>query len=61
MRRFLGYADGGLSPRLGGVGQDVNIALASRMPDSVRLCTYDRANVGQSGQQPGRHTGDGQY
>ncbi len=42
---------------LGGGGQDVNVALASRMPDRVRLCTYDRANVGRSGQQPGRHTG----
>lgn len=42
---------------LGGEGSDVNEAIAPRLAGRVRLCTYDRVNVGQSDDQSARHTG----
>ena len=42
---------------LGGDGSDVNEAIRSRLAGRVRLCTYDRVNVGRSDHQSGRHSG----
>jgi pimeloyl-ACP methyl ester carboxylesterase len=42
---------------LGGDGGDVDEAIRPRLTDRVRVCSYDRVNVGRSEAQPGRHTG----
>ena len=42
---------------LGGDGGDVHETLAPDVAERGRLCTYDRVNVGRSGQQARRHTG----
>lgn len=42
---------------LGGDGSDVNEALAGRLVDRARVCTYDRLNVGRSDVAEGRHSG----
>jgi pimeloyl-ACP methyl ester carboxylesterase len=43
---------------LGGAGADVDEAIAPRLTDRLRVCSYDRVNVGQSDSQQGRHTGE---
>ena len=42
---------------LGGDGSGVNEAIAPRLAGRVRLCTYDRVNVGGSDDESARHTG----
>jgi pimeloyl-ACP methyl ester carboxylesterase len=41
---------------LGGDGSDVE-SISSPLAGQVRVCTYDRVNVGRSDSDPGRHTG----
>jgi pimeloyl-ACP methyl ester carboxylesterase len=41
---------------LGGDGSDVE-SISSPLTGQVRVCTYDRVNVGRSDSDPGRHTG----
>ena len=41
---------------LGGDGSDVT-SISPRLTNRVRVCTYDRVNVGRSDSDPGRHTG----
>ena len=41
---------------LGGDGSDVS-SINTRLASQVRVCTYDRLNVGRSDSDPGRHTG----
>jgi pimeloyl-ACP methyl ester carboxylesterase len=41
---------------LGGDGSDVT-SLSPRLTSQVRVCAYDRLNVGRSDSDPGRHTG----
>lgn len=41
---------------LGGDGADVT-SISPRLTSRVRVCTYDRLNVGRSDSDPGRHTG----
>jgi pimeloyl-ACP methyl ester carboxylesterase len=41
---------------LGGDGSDVT-SISPRLTSRVRVCTYDRVNVGRSDSDPGRHTG----
>jgi pimeloyl-ACP methyl ester carboxylesterase len=41
---------------LGGDGSDV-ASINTRLADQVRVCTYDRVNVGRSDSVAGRHTG----
>ena len=43
---------------LGGAGADVDEAIAPRLTDRLRVCSYDRVNVGQSDSQEARHTGE---
>jgi len=42
---------------LGGDGSDVDESIGPRLTSRVRVCTYDRLNVGRSDSDPGRHTG----
>ena len=41
---------------LGGDGSDVR-SINAQLTSQVRVCTYDRLNVGRSDSDPGRHTG----
>jgi pimeloyl-ACP methyl ester carboxylesterase len=41
---------------LGGDGSDVK-SINTQLASQVRVCTYDRLNVGRSDSDPGRHTG----
>lgn len=41
---------------LGGDGSDVS-SISLQLTSQVRVCTYDRVNVGKSDSDPGRHTG----
>jgi pimeloyl-ACP methyl ester carboxylesterase len=43
---------------LGGGGADVDEAIAPRLTDRLRVCSYDRVNVGRSDSQQSRHTGE---
>jgi len=42
---------------LGGDGTGVDEAIAPRLTNRLRVCSYDRVNVGRSDSQQGRHTG----
>jgi pimeloyl-ACP methyl ester carboxylesterase len=41
---------------LGGDGSDIK-SINAQLASQVRVCTYDRLNVGRSDSDPGRHTG----
>jgi pimeloyl-ACP methyl ester carboxylesterase len=41
---------------LGGDGSDIK-SINAQLTSQVRVCTYDRLNVGRSDSDPGRHTG----
>jgi pimeloyl-ACP methyl ester carboxylesterase len=41
---------------LGGDGSDIE-SINAQLASQVRVCTYDRLNVGRSDSDPGRHTG----